>query len=106
MITSHTSFAEAEIITKKELPGRTLDFTVDLKHVGIIGRKYVNTDVHGPMEKVAPGPSSPMKRGVGVNDDSVFRKPQNSQVMSLENHKILRLCISTKKLIVKTKCLI
>ncbi|CAH1777850.1 unnamed protein product [Owenia fusiformis] len=42
-LSSHTSFAEAEISIKKELPGRTLDFSYDLSQTQVIGRKYSPT---------------------------------------------------------------
>ncbi|KAL3276200.1 hypothetical protein HHI36_020918 [Cryptolaemus montrouzieri] len=41
--TSHTSFAEDNSFPKKELPGRTMDFTFDLSQTPVIGRKYLNT---------------------------------------------------------------
>lgn len=35
----HPSFADSEIFTKKELPGRTMDFTFDLSQTPVIGRR-------------------------------------------------------------------
>ncbi|CAB3359556.1 Hypothetical predicted protein [Cloeon dipterum] len=36
----HPSFADSEVFMKKELPGRTMDFTYDLSQTPVIGRKY------------------------------------------------------------------
>ena len=40
-IASGTSFAESEFNSKRELPGRTMDFTFDLNQTPIVGRKYL-----------------------------------------------------------------
>ncbi|XP_024946755.1 protein furry isoform X2 [Cephus cinctus] len=37
----HPSFADNEIFTKKELPGRTMDFTFDLSQTPVIGRRWL-----------------------------------------------------------------
>ncbi|XP_047109734.1 protein furry [Schistocerca piceifrons] len=37
----HPSFADGEIFTKKELPGRTMEFTFDLSQTPIIGRRFL-----------------------------------------------------------------
>ncbi|KAG8224237.1 hypothetical protein J437_LFUL002693 [Ladona fulva] len=37
-----TSFGDTEIFSKKELPGRTMDFTFDLSQTPVIGRRYLN----------------------------------------------------------------
>lgn len=36
----HTSFAEAEVYFKKELPGRTMEFTFDLSQTPVIERRH------------------------------------------------------------------
>ncbi|XP_045464267.1 protein furry isoform X2 [Harmonia axyridis] len=41
--TSHANFGEDTSFSKKELPGRTMDFTFDLSQTPVIGRKYLNT---------------------------------------------------------------
>lgn len=40
-IASGASFTESEFSTKRELPGRTMDFTFDLNQTPIVGRKYL-----------------------------------------------------------------
>ncbi|CAG2105426.1 unnamed protein product [Medioppia subpectinata] len=40
-IASGTSFADSEFSSKRELPGRTMDFTFDLNQTPIVGRKYL-----------------------------------------------------------------
>ena len=37
----HPSFTDTEIFTKKELPGRTMDFTFDLSQTPVIGRRWL-----------------------------------------------------------------
>ncbi|KAK9877860.1 hypothetical protein WA026_020090 [Henosepilachna vigintioctopunctata] len=39
--TSHSSFGDDNGFSKKELPGRTMDFTFDLSQTPVIGRKYL-----------------------------------------------------------------
>ncbi|KAL1131070.1 hypothetical protein AAG570_012307, partial [Ranatra chinensis] len=36
----HPSFADSEIFSKKELPGRTMDFTFDVSETPLIGRRF------------------------------------------------------------------
>lgn len=59
--------------------GRTLDFTVDLTNVPIIGQKYVNVQEFVPGE---PGPPlSPTRKGSNhMEIESNWRRPQASQV--------------------------
>ena len=52
--TSASNFAEADMYFKKELPGRTMEFTFDLSQTPVIGRKQIR----GPMVPVVPPPSS------------------------------------------------
>jgi hypothetical protein len=40
-IASGASFADSEFSSKRELPGRTMDFTFDLNQTPIVGRKYL-----------------------------------------------------------------
>lgn len=40
-IASSTSFAESEFSIKRELPGRTMEFTFDLTQTPIVGRRYL-----------------------------------------------------------------
>merc|ERR1719410_2235450 len=43
----HTSFAEAEVYFKKELPGRTMEFTYDLSQPPVIERRHKRTGLSG-----------------------------------------------------------
>ena len=51
--TSASNFAEADMYFKKELPGRTMEFTFDLSQTPVIGRKQIR-----PSAMVVPPPSS------------------------------------------------
>ncbi|XP_069669911.1 protein furry isoform X4 [Periplaneta americana] len=45
----HPSFTDSEIFTKKELPGRTMEFTFDLSQTPVIGRRFLQkADEKGP----------------------------------------------------------
>ncbi|XP_021940399.1 protein furry [Zootermopsis nevadensis] len=53
----HPSFTDSETFTKKELPGRTMDFTFDLSQTPVIGRRFlVRTDEKGPSSGSAASP--------------------------------------------------
>ncbi|PNF32075.1 hypothetical protein B7P43_G05726 [Cryptotermes secundus] len=53
----HPSFTDSEIFTKKELPGRTMDFTFDLSQTPVIGRRFlVKADEKGPSGGSAASP--------------------------------------------------
>lgn len=43
----HPSFADSEMFSKKELPGRTMDFTFDVSQTPVIGRRYLTKDDKG-----------------------------------------------------------
>ncbi|KAK6628770.1 hypothetical protein RUM43_002586 [Polyplax serrata] len=40
-LSPHPSFSENEIFMKKELPGRTMEFTFDLSQTPVIGRRFI-----------------------------------------------------------------
>ncbi|XP_061189012.1 protein furry-like [Saccostrea echinata] len=98
---THTSFAEAEMfMTKKELPGRTLDFSIDMRTVPIVGRNFVNTSIHGPLTEQPTSlevPTSPTRKGTG-DGESCWRKPQNSQPRVRERLAELLTCYGQKRL--------
>ncbi|KAL3879804.1 hypothetical protein ACJMK2_032086 [Sinanodonta woodiana] len=96
--TSHMSFAESEIIHKKELPGRILDFSVDLTETAIIGRKYLNTEVHGATDQSVPSNESSLSRKSGSDTDSVWKRPQASQARTRERLTELLSCYGQKRL--------
>ncbi|RWS20435.1 Protein furry-like protein, partial [Leptotrombidium deliense] len=50
-IASGTSFADSDFGNKRELPGRTIEFTVDLTQTPIVGRKYLNSGEEGETNK-------------------------------------------------------
>ncbi|ESO93945.1 hypothetical protein LOTGIDRAFT_105090, partial [Lottia gigantea] len=104
---SHTSFAEAEIFTKihKELPGRTLDFSVDLSKTPIIGRKYLSsTEASKSVEETSQASSSASSSTVSLSRkpsnnqdiDSVWRRPQASQARTRERLVNLLTCFGQR----------
>lgn len=59
--------------------GRTLDFSVDLATVPIIGQKYVNLQESVPEGSVPP--LSPARKGSShIDIESNWKRPQASQV--------------------------
>ncbi|BFZ15206.1 hypothetical protein BsWGS_18245 [Bradybaena similaris] len=104
---AHTSFAEAESLTKfsKELPGRTLDFSIDLSKTPIIGRKYIYPDIVKQTQaedKEKPpsnnGSSVSLSRKPSNNQDidSVWRRPQASQARVRERLVNLLTCFGQR----------
>ncbi|KAK6976868.1 protein furry, partial [Biomphalaria glabrata] len=104
---AHTSFAEAESLTKfsKELPGRTLDFTIDLSRTPIIGRKFFSPDnfkQSPPDDKDKPpstsGSAVSLSRKPSNNQDidSVWRRPQASQARVRERLVNLLTCFGQR----------
>ncbi|KAK3798079.1 hypothetical protein RRG08_034635 [Elysia crispata] len=109
---SHTSFAEAESLTKfsKELPGRTLDFTIDLSKMPIIGRKFIYPESyrHIPFDEregegkgqsnSANGSAVSLSRKPSNNQDldSVWRRPQASQARVRERLVNLLTCFGQR----------
>ncbi|XP_012945432.1 protein furry homolog isoform X2 [Aplysia californica] len=104
-----TSFAEAESLTKfsKELPGRTLDFTIDLSKVPIIGRKFISPETNKPSaaeEKERATSSSISGSAVSLSRkpsnnqdlDSVWRRPQASQARTRERLVNLLTCFGQR----------
>lgn len=73
--TAHDSSWSAEaMMIKKDLPGRTLDFTFDLSATPVIGRKGT-PEIPGEVVK-----ESKLLSPVGTVDLSTWRKPHLSQV--------------------------
>lgn len=64
--------------------GRTLDFVVDLSNTSIIGRKFLNQELHGGRSmdsgSTPSNQSSLSRKGSGNEHDTCWKKPQNSQV--------------------------
>ncbi|XP_053400043.1 protein furry-like isoform X2 [Mercenaria mercenaria] len=97
----HRSLAEIDVLHKKELPGRTLDFSVDLSSTSIIGRKYLNQELHGTPHSDATTPSnqsSLSRKGSGNEADTCWKKPQNSQARTRERLTELLACYGQKRL--------
>ncbi|XP_048243647.1 protein furry-like isoform X3 [Haliotis rufescens] len=123
---SHTSFAEAEIYTKihKELPGRTLDFSVDLSKTPIIGRKFFVNDqssaggaaaaagatagaTGGPVQSSSSsGVSLSRKPSNNQDIDSVWRRPQASQARTRERLVNLLTCFGPRVGLLKSPSVI
>ncbi|XP_059157209.1 protein furry homolog isoform X2 [Physella acuta] len=101
----HTSFADAESLTKfnKELPGRTLDFSIDLSRTPIIGRKFISSET---LKQASPEEKSPATSGSAVSlsrkpsnnqdIDSVWRRPQASQARVRERLVNLLTCFGQR----------
>lgn len=66
--TPHPSFADTEVFTKKELPGRTMEFTFDVSQTPVIGRRYL---IKGDKDKddkgLAPVPASSPRRSCSLS---------------------------------------
>ncbi|XP_068083711.1 protein furry [Anabrus simplex] len=78
----HPSFTDSEMFTKKELPGRTMEFTFDLSQTPVIGRRFlVKVDEKVP---VTGGTASSPRRSVSLSPaDNVsiagWKRPWMSQ---------------------------
>ncbi|KAL4229825.1 hypothetical protein ACF0H5_010217 [Mactra antiquata] len=97
----HRSLAEIDVLHKKELPGRTLDFSVDLSNTSIIGRKYLNQELHTATHSDTTTPSnesSLSRKGSNNEADTCWKKPQNSQTRTRERLTELLACYGQKRL--------
>ncbi|KAK7496521.1 hypothetical protein BaRGS_00012173, partial [Batillaria attramentaria] len=103
----HSSFAETESMTRihKELPGRTLDFSLDLTKIPIIGQKFLNSEPSRNSvseEKAATAPAATtgvsLSRKPSNNQDidSVWRRPQASQARTRERLVNLLTCFGQR----------
>ncbi|CAH1110307.1 unnamed protein product [Psylliodes chrysocephalus] len=52
----HPSFNEDNIFTKKELPGRTMEFTFDMSQTPVIGRRFIHKNEEPASSKTASTP--------------------------------------------------
>ncbi|GFY64535.1 protein furry [Trichonephila inaurata madagascariensis] len=88
-IASNTSFADSEFGTKRELPGRTMDFTIDLSLTPIVGQKYLLKD--SPKDGEKEGSSASPRRSLSHNhsfteNGSVgWKRPWLSQARTREH---------------------
>lgn len=99
----HRSLAEIDVLHKKELPGRTLDFSVDLSNTAIIGRKFLNQELHtsntARSDATTPSNQSSLSRKGSNNEaDTCWKKPQNSQARTRERLTELLACYGQKRL--------
>lgn len=84
--TPHPSFAESEIFAKKELPGRTMEFTFDLSQTPVIGRRFlVKTDKDKDDKGLTPIPVASPRRSCSVSPADAapiagWKRPWMSQV--------------------------
>ncbi|XP_025086109.1 protein furry homolog isoform X4 [Pomacea canaliculata] len=101
----HTPFAENEGISRmhKELPGRTLDFTLEVSRMPIIGLKFLNSDTARSLlaeEKmpaaISAGVSLSRKPSNNQDIDSVWRRPQASQSRTRERLVNLLTCFGQR----------
>ncbi|GIX72822.1 protein furry [Caerostris extrusa] len=88
-IASNTSFADSEFGTKRELPGRTMDFTIDLSQTPVVGQKYLLKD--SPKDGDKEGSSASPRRSLSHNhsfteNGSVgWKRPWLSQARTREH---------------------
>ena len=89
----HTSFAEAEVYFKKELPGRTMEFTYDLSQTPVIERRHKRTglpssgfyDKDTDIKEAATSPRRSLS--LSTADSATFsgwKRPWMSQVRNKE----------------------
>ena len=80
----HTSFAEAEVYFKKELPGRTMEFTFDLSQTPVIERRQRRLGLgYGQDREEAVATSPRRSLSLSTADSSTFsgwKRPWMSQV--------------------------
>lgn len=88
-IASNTSFADSEFGTKRELPGRTMEFTIDLSLTPIVGQRYLLKD--SPKEGDKDGSTASPRRSLSHNhsfteNGSVgWKRPWLSQARTREH---------------------
>ncbi|XP_076468272.1 protein furry-like isoform X4 [Babylonia areolata] len=103
----HTSFAETECISRmhKELPGRTLDFSLDMTKTTIIGLKFLNSESarnsaaeekSAAVTAVASAVSLSRKPSNNQDIDSLWRRPQASQARTRERLVNLLTCFGQR----------
>ncbi|XP_044597140.1 protein furry isoform X1 [Cotesia glomerata] len=74
----HPSFTDTEIFTKKELPGRTMDFTFDVTKTPVIGKRWLKRQVED--EKTAGSPRRSLSLSpADSNVVSSWKRPWMSQ---------------------------
>ncbi|XP_067137576.1 protein furry [Centruroides vittatus] len=94
-IASSTSFADSEFGTKRELPGRTMEFTIDLTLTPVVGQRFQqkmsNKDSNVTTEKEESTTASP-RRSLSHNHSftengsaSSWRRPWLSQTRTREH---------------------
>ncbi|XP_054160326.1 protein furry-like isoform X2 [Oppia nitens] len=77
-IASGASYAESEFSAKRELPGRTMDFTFDLTQTPIVGRKYL-------MKKNGPKSDSHVENVFDINSNG---SNDREKVVNIDNNNI------------------
>ncbi|XP_044014462.1 protein furry isoform X2 [Aphidius gifuensis] len=72
----HPSFTDTEIFTKKELPGRTMDFTFDVMKTPVIGKRWLRRQIED--DKIIVSPSMSLSPA-DSNAISGWKRPWMSQ---------------------------
>lgn len=77
-------FIDVEISTKKELPGRTMDFTFDLSQTPLIGRRFVpKPELRGsPSPAHASTTTTTTSSGLGLSSVGTASSPRRSVSLS------------------------
>ncbi|XP_029647107.1 protein furry isoform X5 [Octopus sinensis] len=81
-----TSFPNSGAYIKKELPGRTLDVSVDLSRMPLIGQKYMNADLihHSEEDKMVSLLAITRKQSTNVQWLSSWKTPHLSRAKTRE----------------------
>ena len=102
----HTSFAEPDVYFKKELPGRTMEFTFDLSQTPVIERRHKRTGLasydtrYDKTEDIAAATSPRRSLSLSTADSATFsgwKRPWMSQVLPFQ--KIFSYTNDAKKIV-------
>lgn len=77
-IASGTSFADSEFSSKRELPGRTMDFTFDLNQTPIVGRKYLTKNESNEIDSAFETNSSSNEKNSTEDKEVTTSSPRRS----------------------------
>ncbi|XP_063986587.1 protein furry isoform X3 [Diachasmimorpha longicaudata] len=78
MTSPHPSFTDTEIFSKKELPGRTMDFTYDVTKTPVIGKRWLRRQIED--EKTSGSPRRSLSLSpADSNAISGWKRPWMSQ---------------------------
>ncbi|XP_037086709.1 protein furry-like [Pollicipes pollicipes] len=88
----HVSFVEAELVAKKELPGRTMEFTFDVSQTPIIGRRVTKPSAEPAAKEESASPRRSVSTLLADVTSGGWKRPWLSQ--SRTRDRLLNLLIS------------